>query len=79
MRKINKTSTRTRQLFISDLGSVIGGGCSKKGKGPIATTLALGEEDGGSPGPIFTTLALGEEDGGLMTTLALGEEDGGAF
>lgn len=80
MRKINKTSTRTRQLFISDLGNVIGGGC-KKGKGPIATTLALGEEDGGgsTPDPIFTTLALGEEDGGLMTTLALGEEDGGAF
>jgi hypothetical protein len=79
MRKINKTSTRARSLFISDLGNVIGGGC--KGKGPVATTLALGEEDGGlPPGPIFTTLALGEEDGGpTLTTLALGEEDGGAL
>ncbi|MGF1645183.1 MAG: hypothetical protein ACFCUJ_16215 [Thiotrichales bacterium] len=60
-----------------------GGGQSTKpvastGDDPIATTLAIGEEDGGCPpgagaggkppsgdDPIMTTMAVGEEDGGL--------------
>ncbi len=53
---------------------------------PIATTLAIGEEDGGGGvggDPIATTQAIGEEDGGggdegpVVTTQAIGEEDGG--
>ncbi len=56
---------------------------------PDATTLAVGEEDGGTlpphdrgDPPDATTLAVGEEDGGTLpppdaTTLAVGEEDGG--
>jgi len=51
-----------------------------------ATTLAIGEEDGGYGQPVdpgfATTLAIGEEDGGygqpvdpgFATTLAIGEE-----
>lgn len=41
--------------------------------GGTATTKAIGEEDGGS----VTTLAIGEEDGGIATTLAIGEDGGG--
>lgn len=43
------------------------------GKGPVMTTMALGEEGG-----TVTTKALGEEcgGGGTVTTLALGEETG---
>lgn len=51
-----------KDLFIEDLGKVIGGG-----KKPPITTLAIGEEDPA------TTLAVGEED--PYTTLALGEEE----
>jgi hypothetical protein len=56
-------------LFIEDLGQVTGG------KGPYATTLAVGEETA-------TTLALGEEGstwlgGEEASTMAVGEEDGG--
>ena len=62
-----------KELFIEDLGQVTGG------KKPIATTLAIGEEE-----PV-TTLAIGEEDPtslmageeDVYTTLALGEEGGG--
>ncbi|PRP94805.1 hypothetical protein [Enhygromyxa salina] len=62
----NKTDKKQlKDLYIEDLGQVTGG----KG-GPIATTLAIGEEDHCNP----TTKALGEED--VMTTLAIGEEDG---
>ncbi len=64
---------KLNDLFIEDLGRAVGG--KKPGKpkpttlalgeeGPIATTLAIGEEDA-------TTLAIGEEG---ATTLALGEE-----
>lgn len=60
MRK-NKKELFIKELFIEDLGQVTGG------KGPIATTLAVGEEDF-EP----TTLSLAEED--IATTLALGEE-----
>ncbi|GFN33552.1 hypothetical protein PCURB6_38120 [Paenibacillus curdlanolyticus] len=43
-------------------GGILPGGCVVlPPKGPIYTTLALGEEDG----PIYTTMALGEEDGGI--------------
>ncbi|WP_434424531.1 hypothetical protein [Nannocystis pusilla] len=59
-----KSKKQLKDLFIEDLGQVTGG------KGPIYTTLAIGEE-----GPEPTTLAIGEEDP-PMTTLALGEEDG---
>lgn len=61
---------KLKDLFIEDLGQVVGG----KGRGrckPYPTTLAIGEED------VATTLAIGEEDDGGATTLALGEEDGG--
>lgn len=65
MKNDKKTKkTQLKDLFIEDLGQVTGG------KGPIYTTLAIGEE---CPDP--TTLAIGEED--VFTTLALGEEDGG--
>ncbi len=60
----NNDKTKKSQLadlFIEDLGQVTGG------KKPVATTLAIGEEDP------YTTLALGEED--PVTTLAIGEED----
>lgn len=60
----NKKS-QLEDLFIEDLGKVTGGGK----KPPIATTLAIGEEDCGG----VTTHAIGEED--IYTTLALGEED----
>ena len=60
-----------KDLFIEDLGKVTGGK-----KPPIATTLAIGEEDP------YTTLAIGEEgdtthaegEEDPYTTLALGEE-----
>ena len=61
MRK-NKQELFIKELFIEDLGKVTGG------KGPIATTLAVGEED---PDP--TTLSLAEEDP-TPTTLSLAEE-----
>ncbi len=62
------------------------------GNGPIATTLAIGEEDGGgfsgTPIPVEPDGGIGDgagpipkdpDDGGpTFTTLALGEEDGGA-
>lgn len=54
--------SQLKDLFIEDLGQVTGG------KGPIYTTLAIGEED-----PV-TTLAIGEEEP-VATTLAIGEED----
>ena len=54
---------KLKDLFIEDLGKVTGG------KPPVATTLALGEEE-----PWPTTEALGEE-GPTETTLAIGEED----
>jgi hypothetical protein len=49
---------------------------------PVATTMAMGEEDGGFPPErdMATTMAMGEEDGGGMaTTMAMGEEDGGGM
>ena len=61
---MRKISTQPKQLFITDLGQVQGGGLPNPV--PRPTTLALGEEDGGgSNPPTFTTLALGEEDGNL--------------
>lgn len=57
------TKNKLKDLFIEDLGQVTGGK-----KPPIATTLAIGEEDP------YTTLAIGEE-GPVETTLALGEEE----
>jgi hypothetical protein len=80
MRKIN-TPTKTRPLFIDDLGQVTGGcGGSTQKPAPIVT-LAIGEEDGAFQGPVVSTQAVGEEDGSggdfTVTTLALGEEDGG--
>ncbi|MDO5613991.1 MAG: hypothetical protein Q4G14_12230 [Paracoccus sp. (in: a-proteobacteria)] len=36
-----------------------------------ATTLAVGEEDGGWRGPIMTTMAIGEEDSGRQTHIKL--------
>lgn len=65
----NKKS-QLKELFIEDLGKVTGG------KGPIYTTLAIGEEDSTDPGPVPTTKALGEE-GPIYTTMALGEEEPG--
>lgn len=47
------------------------------GKGPVMTTMALGEEGG-----TITTMATGEEcggGGGPITTLAIGEEGGGSY
>jgi hypothetical protein len=64
---MSKKTKKLKELFIEDLGKVTGG------KGPIYTTLALGEEE---PLPEPTTKALGEE-GPIYTTLALGEEDAG--
>jgi len=50
-------------------------------QGPVLTTLAVGEEDGGSmgamPGP-GSMPAYGDGGGMQVTTLAIGEEDGGA-
>jgi len=81
--------------LLAQLISQLGGDCDKPSchggdKPPIsATTLAVGEEDGGTKPPDVTTKAMGEEDGGIkppgggdkppidMTTMALGEEDGG--
>ena len=62
-----------KDLFIEDLGQVTGGK-----KPPIATTLAIGEEDPATTLAIgeewdATTLAIGEE--GWETTQALGEEE----
>ena len=73
---MSKTETAIRELFIEDLGRIVGGnypapdgGSTGAGAGGQAggstkvTTLATGEE-GGCPSPHFTTLALGEEGGG---------------
>ncbi len=53
--------------------------------GPVATTLAIGEEDGGGPIPVEPDGGIGDgagpipvdPDGPGVTTLAIGEEDGG--
>ena len=53
--------------------------------GGMATTMAVGEEDGGGldGGDVATTRMVGEEEGmdgfpgGMATTMAMGEEDGG--
>ena len=67
-------SCQPSELFIEELGQVSGGFFFRPGPiklfptpinprpGPIMTTLAVGEEDGG--GIPITTMALGEEDGG---------------
>ena len=72
---MSKTETAIRELFIDDLGRIVGGnypapdgGSTGAGAGgqagsPNITTLALGEE-GGCTTPHITTLALGEEGGG---------------
>lgn len=57
-----------RELFIEELERVSGGIFRWPDPvfprpGPVMTTMALGEEDGG--GIPITTMALGEEDGGL--------------
>ena len=77
-------------LLLAHLISQLDGGhcadkpsCDERNKPPGggATTLALGEEDGGTKPPDITTKAMGEEDGCIkppdVTTMALGEEDGG--
>lgn len=66
---------RFPDMYNQWIRCVIGGDCGQR-----ATTLALGEEDGGNLPPRMTTYAVGEEDGGLHpigSTRALGEEDGG--
>ena len=73
----NKTDKKQlKDLYIEDLGQVTGGK-GGKGKPPMATTLALGEEDTATTMAIgeedATTLAIGEED--IATTMAIGEED----
>jgi hypothetical protein len=71
---IHATVPSPCELFIEDLGQVIGGangkpptaaGAEDGGKPPEISTLATGEE-GGKP-PHFTSLALGEEGGGTPT------------
>lgn len=57
-------STGMRPLENAEVDSVAGG--IKRG-GPIFTTLALGEEDGGWA----TTMAVGEEDGGCRKSVPL--------
>ena len=72
MRDEANRQSQPRELFIEELEQVSGGFVGRRG--PIMTTMAIGEEDGGC----VTTMALGEEGGGpIFTTLALGEEDGG--
>ena len=71
-------SSDLKELYIEDLGQISGGIINCMGPDlSKLTTLAVGEEDGGSL-ELATTLAIGEEDGGLVaTTMAIGEEDGG--
>ncbi len=75
MRKISNLATFTEACLEESTLSTIKGG--KKCKhtrvpcGPVVTTAALGEEDGGGG---VTTQAIGEEDGGGVTTQAIGEE-----
>ena len=65
-------TTAVRELFIEDLGRIVGGVYPSDPSGPTGggaggeakiTTAALGEE-GGCTAPHITTLALGEEGGG---------------
>jgi hypothetical protein len=76
---MSKTETTAiQELFIEDLGRIVGGSYPADPSGPTGgaaghagpesqpprvSTLATGEE-GGCPGTHITTLALGEEGGG---------------
>jgi hypothetical protein len=68
----NTETAAIRELFIEDLGRIVGGNYPADPSGPTGgsdggtakiSTAALGEE-GGCSAPHITTLAMGEEGGG---------------